>query len=177
MFNSEKDMQISFEAHLRTKFESDEAIIASQVDGLFGIPDVVLLEPPHGQTGHVVAMELKLSAWKKALVQAFRYRSFAWESYVVLDACRANVARSKLDEFRKRNIGLATYSSCCEFVVHCRPSIRRPYSPQLSEKIVSLFHKDSVDRCSEKQRPSRASGLGKAFLETTGKRMPISAHL
>ncbi len=177
MFNTEKDMQASFEAHLRSKFREDEAIIASQVNGLFGVPDVVLLEPPQGRTGHIVAMELKLSAWKRALVQAFRYRSFAWESYVVLDAGRANVAVSKLDEFRKRNIGLATYSCRCEFVIHCRPSIKRPYSPQLSEKMVTFFHKDTTGKCRCEKKPSRVRGLGKTFYEALGKPATITSPM
>ena len=168
-------MQVSFESHLRSTFNKDEVIIASQVDGLFGVPDVVLIEHPQGGTGHIVAMELKLSSWRRrALVQAFRYRSFAWESYVVLDASRApHAAISQLDEFRKRNIGLATYSCCCEFVIYCRPRIQQPYSANISEKVASLFHQDAIDGHLNKKRPSRIDGLGKVFSETLGKRVAI----
>ncbi|GEM_PF-1761277 len=171
MFATEKEMQKSFEEHLRSIFHDNEAIIASQVEGLFGVPDVVLLEPPSGRTAHIIAMELKLSSWKKALTQAFRYKSFAWEAYVVLDASRSNSAINNIAEFREKNIGLATYSVERSFVVHCRPRIERPYCIHLTEKLVALFDQEVAVSNIKRKRPSRIDGFGKVFTESIAKQI------
>jgi hypothetical protein len=57
------------------------------------------------------AIEAKLSNWRRALFQASRYKSFATESWVLLDRKHSNSAFRNLDEFKVRNIGLAFLST------------------------------------------------------------------
>lgn len=55
-----------------------------------------------------IAFEAKLRNWKRALMQAYRYKWFADYSYVVLDESHSKVAIENLDTFKKLNIGLIT---------------------------------------------------------------------
>jgi len=55
----------------------------------------------------VIAIEAKLSDWKRALYQACRYKLFADLSYVVLDSTHTISAIKNLDSFRKFGVGLA----------------------------------------------------------------------
>jgi hypothetical protein len=67
--------------------------------GLFGIPDVMLvhIESTNGKIEkEAIAFELKLRNWKRALVQAYKYRAFAELSYVILDHSYINPAPEKL---------------------------------------------------------------------------------
>ncbi len=54
----------------------------------------------------LTAFELKLNSWRKALMQANRYRYFCDRSIVVLPAKFAAAASAHLDLFRSLNIGL-----------------------------------------------------------------------
>ena len=51
--------------------------------GLFGIHDYVCFSKGDGEID-VISFELKLTNWRGALMQAFRYLSFSDYSYVVL---------------------------------------------------------------------------------------------
>ena len=54
----------------------------------------------------VVAIEVKLSNWKRALIQAFKYTIFANQSYVAMDAHYVHRAEANIGEFKRGNIGL-----------------------------------------------------------------------
>ena len=54
----------------------------------------------------IIAIEVKLSNWKRALIQAFKYTIFANQSYVAMDADYVHRAGANIDEFQKYNIGL-----------------------------------------------------------------------
>jgi hypothetical protein len=55
---------------------------------------------------NVVAVEMKLSRWRQALVQACSYLRFANAVYVVLDGNRVKVSTSMRHEFESSGVGL-----------------------------------------------------------------------
>ncbi len=59
----------------------------------------------------VIAIEVKLYNWKKALSQAFKYMVFANQSYVAMDADFVHRAKANISEFQKCNIGLLSITS------------------------------------------------------------------
>lgn len=57
---------------------------------------------------HLIAVEAKISDWRRVLVQAYRNLQFADESWVVLDHHFARPAIAQLDRFRIAGVGLAS---------------------------------------------------------------------
>jgi hypothetical protein len=58
---------------------------------------------------HVIAFEMKLKDWSKALMQAFRYSYFADRSVVVLPPDTGRIAVRHAGQFRALGIGLWTF--------------------------------------------------------------------
>ncbi len=73
-----------------------------------------------------IAVEVKLNSWRRAMYQASRYKDFADESWVVLDAEQSSSALVHLDIFRRFNIGLATLSDRSELRIAVRPRFQLP---------------------------------------------------
>jgi len=133
MFKTEKDLVESALPLIQSFFASeDEVIIVQEPKGLFGIPDVLLYN------GEVVAIEFKLKNWKKALQQAFRYRSFSCESYVFLDSYYIGSAVRNLDEFERFNIGLCGVTEEGIETYH-KPSRKNPFSNDLISKAYEIL--------------------------------------
>ena len=114
--------------------------------GLFGIPDLVIVNANPclascGKQLRVFAFEMKLSNWRRALIQAFKYRAFAHCSIVLIDADHVGPAISHLDQFRKSRIGLLSIADDGHLRIHNRPSFSAPYSTMLethlSEKVLN----------------------------------------
>jgi len=78
----------------------------------------------------IIAIEAKLSDWRRALYQASRYTDYATQSWVVLDSKAFPSARLHLDEFQHRGIGLAGVSFTGEFEIACSAQSRGPRLPQ-----------------------------------------------
>lgn len=76
---------------------------------------IPIIEPPFPQ---VVAIEAKLRDWRRALVQAYRYREFSSESWVVLDHARIAPAFRARDVFQASGIGLSSFSTDGNLHVH-----------------------------------------------------------
>lgn len=97
-----------------------------------GVPDFVLYHCVSGSIHYVIAIEFKLSNWRRALLQAFRYRNFANESYVILDRAHAARAIDTVKEFREANIGLITINTdgVVEAIHYPEPTI--PFSEYFS---------------------------------------------
>lgn len=110
-----------------------------------GVPDYVLYRYLHTSVHYVVAIEFKLSNWRKALAQAFRYRNFANEAYVVLDQSRARRALESADMFRKANVGLLTFCPklTVEVVHYPEPSV--PFSAHFSRMVAEELLPMDVD--------------------------------
>jgi hypothetical protein len=84
----------------------------------------VKLRDPEPVADRIIAIEAKLSDWRRALYQASRYLDYANQSWVVLDSKVLSSARLHVDEFRHRGIGLTGISSTGEFEVEC-PAVAR----------------------------------------------------
>ncbi len=69
----------------------------------------------------IIAVEAKLRDWKKAIWQATRYRIFSNQSWVLLDQSYSNSAVTNIQEFKKYNIGLATFSTSGCYRVYFSP--------------------------------------------------------
>lgn len=131
-------VQSDFFVNLRRSFTMSTYLIEPR--GLFGIPDLVVAGIQRVERGgqlHSVAFEMKLSNWSRALIQAFRYRSFAMISYVVLDAAFVSRALKNIYRFHQSNIGLLSVDVTGSFTDHFSPAVCPPYS----EHIERRFHK------------------------------------
>jgi hypothetical protein len=123
-----------------------------ELAGLFGVPDLVVVGILDGGTGAEIAVsrafELKLSNWRRALVQAYRYRAFANLSYVVLDGRHSRSALAHLDLFRRSNIGLLSVSERGSVVPHYEPEYDVPYcdhlTSQFEERVLSRALRSSA---------------------------------
>ncbi|MFB6144283.1 MAG: hypothetical protein ABEJ98_03135 [Candidatus Nanohaloarchaea archaeon] len=76
-----------------------------------------------------VAVELKLSKWKKALEQAERSKSYSEYQFVALDEDRIRPAKKNIDKFRSKNVGLLGIDVQEGWNVHYTPDSSTPYSP------------------------------------------------
>jgi hypothetical protein len=66
----------------------------------------------------IISIEAKLNDWSRALVQAYRNRQFADESWVVLDHRFYRPAVAKLERFQRSGVGLATVDLAGNLYVH-----------------------------------------------------------
>ena len=72
--------------------------------GLFGIPDLVIVNSDPLRFGckeylQIIAFEMKLMKWKRALTQAYRYKAFANYSYVLIDMDYVSPAIRNIEQF------------------------------------------------------------------------------
>ena len=68
----------------------------------------------------IISIEAKLSDWSRALVQAYRNRQFADESWVVLDHRYYKPAASQIDRFQRSGVGLASVDIEGNLYIHHR---------------------------------------------------------
>ena len=116
-----------------------------EVPNLFGIPDIVFTNCNQNNTiEQVIAIELKLRNWKKALLQAFRYRSFANLSFVILDDTHITSAMLNIEEFKKSNIGLLGLTNNGELIPYFIPSRNKPFSERLVCEVSTLLQTTDV---------------------------------
>jgi hypothetical protein len=111
------------------------AIVCAEVRASMGIPDYVVLEHVDDQEV-VTSYELKLTNWRRALRQAFRYRTFANQSYVVLDEATCSPAVENVEVFRQYNIGLASFDADGCFRIHHRPSPNSAFSEYSYSRVI-----------------------------------------
>ena len=138
MFETEADMAMTALPFVLDEFDYTKNGIKfiEEPKGLFGIPDLLLFN------GHIIAIEFKLRNWKQAIKQAYRYKSFSEESYVLLDRDYVEKAKENIDIFTKFNIGLAAVDeNKIEF--YYRPKLVKPFSLDLTQKALSLFKEES----------------------------------
>lgn len=148
--------------HVAMKFETEEQLkefasesepiksrIASadfyeyELAGLFGIPDLVIADVRSDGRLSSFAMELKLSNWRRALRQAFRYRAFARKSFVLMDSEYVHRAKRHEERFRDANIGLMSIRRRDGLISkHVTPNSQEPYSQSLSERFRNIVWRD-----------------------------------
>lgn len=81
MFETEAELAITSLPFIIKEFSYSkcELKFIEEPKGLFGIPDLLLFN------GRIIAIEFKLKNWKQAIKQAYRYKSFSEQVYVLLD--------------------------------------------------------------------------------------------
>ena len=124
--------QLPFTALLNTG-EDESVFIATEVRGLFGIPDLIaarISECGVPSTKGSVAFEMKLSDWRRALIQAYRYKAFAATVYVVIDDTRSNAALQHREQFVRANVGLIGISTD-SLTIHLHPTDEVPFCDHL----------------------------------------------
>jgi hypothetical protein len=142
-FKSEKEMSKSFKAYFSKELKCTGACVIEECKGLFGIPDYVVVENDKNELKNIVAIELKIKNWKRALIQAFKYKSFAHKSIVVIDENFKHRALKNIEDFKRLKIGLASFNSGKEFVIHYMPEQDNPFSASYYDVIRSQIRKKS----------------------------------
>lgn len=145
IFESEKQMSLYMYEFLKEHFDEECIDYFWEFEGLFGRPDYLIVEKNLNTLDYSVAIELKLKNWRQALKQAFRYRNFSNESYVVLDMDSIGNALKYLETFAHYNVGLASFNKCGEFKIYYEPRPSEPFSDyftKLVEDEVFLGNKD-----------------------------------
>lgn len=136
MYSSEDRMSIEFERCIKTMIGNT---YYKEWQGLFGIPDYVCFSKDNGEIS-IISFELKLTNWRGALTQAFRYRSFSDYSYVVLPAETAQKALENIEMFIRYGIGLISFNNTICDVMYS-PLRQKPFSENMREKVESKIRK------------------------------------
>lgn len=139
-FASEAEMSFHFREVFDTPITLEGFRWVDELEGTFGIPDYVIVKASEERVLYVVAFELKLRNWKRGLIQAFRYRNFSNEAFLVLDQAHIAAASRNLDQFVRANVGLASYNRDGQFYVHWAPQPSVPFSDEFSERAVRRFY-------------------------------------
>jgi len=127
-----------------------------QVSG-FGVADFVWYawrSTPSSQEGSAVeyrtprrvkvesllAFEMKLRDWRKALGQAYRYRYFADAAYVILPPETAALAEQHLGIFQRLGVGLWSFDKQSEVIRRIyTPRRETPFSSRARERAIALL--------------------------------------
>ena len=119
----------------------------TELKGFFGIPDLVIANlssiDSSVQILRSFAFEMKLSNWKRALIQAYKYRAFVNFSFVVIDQSKLRPVLKNLDQFVLSNIGLISVNTTGHISLHYYPERTDPYSKSLMLKLKKLVTEES----------------------------------
>lgn len=132
MFRTEEKMVDTCVNELLNEYKKD-AILLEPI-GLFGIPDIMI------NNKEIISIEAKLKNWKRALIQAYRYRSFSKKAYVFMDNDYIDAPLENIEEFKKFNIGLAGVSNE-KIEIYYEPEEKEPFSKELYIKAMDAFAK------------------------------------
>lgn len=95
-----------------------------------------------------IAIEAKLKNWQRALDQAYRYKWFATQSYVVLDSKHALPACKNISRFMDLNVGLAEINSDGLLKIHFKPCEQKPIDDKmfmlLNEQIKQTLFRQQI---------------------------------
>jgi hypothetical protein len=83
----------------------------------------IKMRQPTPVVDKIVAVEAKLADWKRAMSQAYRYLRYANQTWVVLDASKANGAIHAKKEFQRLNVGLKVLTRRGEAKTYVRPRL------------------------------------------------------
>lgn len=146
MFATEQEMVIALISILKNKSlsinQARDFIIMQEVEGLVGRPDILLKSKKNKK---IITIELKLKNWKRALAQAYKYKSFSDISYVCMDESNIESVLKHLNMFKKYNIGLITISKKKKVNIIYKPNITKPYNKVLYEKATLKFNNFEVN--------------------------------
>jgi len=116
----------------------------TEVQGLFGVPDLLAATAGSEQKEDAssitsIAFEMKLSDWRRGLAQAFRYRSFATTSFLVIDDSRSSRAVANVERFQRANVGLIGVKTDGSFRIYVWPRQEEPFSPDLQAALWEII--------------------------------------
>ena len=141
MFQTERDLVISLIDMLennKVKIKNiKDFFILQEVDGMIGRPDILLKSKTNTK---IITIEVKLKNWKRALQQAYKYRSFSDIAYICMDEKNVKPALENLDLFKKCNIGLLTINSKNEIKIYYEPTMDRAFVENLRDVAESKFN-------------------------------------
>lgn len=140
MFRTEQEMVIALISMIKNKSlsinEARDFLIMQEVEGLVGRPDIMLKSKKNKK---IITIELKLKNWKRALAQAYKYKSFSDVSYVCMDESNYDSVVKHIDMFKKYDIGLITISRNKKIRIVYKPNATKPYSSDLYKKVDRKF--------------------------------------
>lgn len=134
MFITEEKMVDTCVNELQNSHKNGKIVL--EPNGLFGRPDIMI------EDREIICIEAKLKNWKRALIQAYRYRSFSEKSYVYMDNDFIKAPLDNIDEFKRFNIGLAGVSDE-KINIYYEPKETKPFSKVLYEKARSFFSSET----------------------------------
>ena len=108
---------------------------AREFDYARGRTDVIAAEGAHT----LIAIEAKLSDWRRALHQAYRNTCFAHRSFVLLPQRTAFKALTFLAEFERRGVGLCYLGDTGLTILHDSP-YSSPVEPWLASEALSVLN-------------------------------------
>jgi hypothetical protein len=114
-FSSEKEMSEVFEQI--SPLKKDYYKMLKEFEGVLGIPDFLFFSKNKEKLNEVIIYELKLNNWRRALIQAYRYKSFCHKSFVVMDEAFICRAIKHIEKFKLSGIGLASINTQGEFKI------------------------------------------------------------
>lgn len=135
-FSSENEMTNYFREYISSVTSDDDMLCYEQFRGLFGIPDFLIIKQGKKSIELIVSVELKLNNWNRALKQAFKYKSFSHISFVIFDETNFDQISKKISQFKKSNIGLASFNKNKEIKVLYFPKLSEPYCHNLLTKLL-----------------------------------------
>ncbi len=126
----------------------------------YGIADFVcLISPKHvsaptsshrlDEDGTVISFEAKMSDWRKALSQAFRYKFFSNLAVVVVPHRASLVALKYIDTFKILGVGLWSFDPRLSRVT-------KHYTPRLGSPLDNKAHKKALLLLRKYVRPEHA---------------------
>lgn len=114
--------------------------VLKEFDGIISIPDFLLIIKDKNANPYLISIELKLKNWKRALHQAVRYKAFCNEAYVIIDSTSISRVFNNLNEFRKANIGVATFDTELNIKIYNQAQPSLPYSKFYSNKFLHKYY-------------------------------------
>ncbi len=91
-----------------------------------------------------IAVEAKLRNWKRALDQAYRYKTFANKSYVCMPKLTSRSAIQNIFKFEEKNVGLMTIDEDGNIKIEYDPPKEAPVSSKmnmlLNECVLSMLN-------------------------------------
>lgn len=135
-FRSEAEMSERLQKLVGAASAAEGIQFLPEVNGGVGIPDFLLVKASDTTVSYVVAVELKLRNWRRGFLQAFRYKNFCNEVYLVLDRRHLAPALQRTEQFIRAGIGLASINPGGDLQIHVMSRPETPFSPYLSSRLV-----------------------------------------
>jgi hypothetical protein len=140
---TESSFGLSFTRILLTSFPKPYKVVRELPMNGYGVADLVCLTRMKSVTNRLMAFEFKISNWRKALSQAYRYRYFANIAIVVMPMADAKKALTFLPTFRTLNVGLWAFDKASGRIMkYYTPRYSRPLHSKA--KLKALMQLDSI---------------------------------